>query len=101
MTLLTNSRIRCRVGNEMKSKDEFSQSQLKRLADLVARGQRIQPDKGIIACMAHSGAPRDELKCRGPCGKYKHISEFSKNQRKTGDRRVRHLALSLPILEAQ
>lgn len=76
----------------MKPKDEFSQSQLRRLADMVARGQRIDSTKGVITCIAHSGAPQDELKCRGPCGKYKHISEFSKNMRKSsGGRRVRYL----------
>ncbi|KAK4190240.1 Stc1 domain-containing protein [Podospora australis] len=80
--------IKCDVGEEWKTRDQYSQTSLKKYDDAVRRG-KAHPDKSGIKCIDHTGSITkrknvEELACQGPCGEIKSLDQFSKSSRKNG-----------------
>lgn len=74
-------RYRCSVGGEWKPGSNFSRKNLNALEAKVQRGQRVTPATTGMVCRDHSGEPKLELRCEGPCNKVKTLSDFSKSSR--------------------
>jgi hypothetical protein len=75
-------RIRCEDG-EWKTRAHFSSTQLTRY-DLEARKGRATPAKTGIRCIEHATKQHLELKCKGPCGRWRELRLFSRNTRRNG-----------------
>ncbi|KAL2129865.1 hypothetical protein VTI74DRAFT_7196 [Chaetomium olivicolor] len=76
------TRLRCEHG-EWKTRDQFSNSQLAKY-DEQARKGRATPTVTGIRCNEHSSKQALELKCKGPCGRWRELGFFSRNSRRNG-----------------
>jgi hypothetical protein len=75
-------RLRCENG-EWKTRDEFSNNQLLKYDQQVRNG-RATPAKSDIRCLEHSNKQALELKCNGPCNRWRALRLFSKSTRRNG-----------------
>ncbi|SPO03415.1 uncharacterized protein DNG_06098 [Cephalotrichum gorgonifer] len=82
--ILHESQYRCAVGGEWKPPSNFSNKNLNALRSKVGRGQRVTPANTGMVCRDHSGEPRLERRCGGPCNQVKMLAEFSKSSLTTG-----------------
>ncbi|KAH6622809.1 Stc1 domain-containing protein [Chaetomium tenue] len=69
-------RLRCQQG-EWKTRDQFSNRQLAKY-DKETRYGKATPSKSGIRCTEHSGAPTNEVLCKGPCRRKRDRQCFSK-----------------------
>lgn len=49
------------------------------LESKIARGQKVTSATTGMICREHTGEPRLERRCEGPCNQVKTLSEFSKS----------------------
>ncbi len=78
-----SARIRCSTGSEWKSRNEFSNNQLRKFETAFSCGRASAGDSGI-SCRQHTVIPASELQCKGPCGRFLSIDSFTKNARHNG-----------------
>ena len=76
-------RLHCERGGEWKTRDQFSMSQLARYNQNARQGT-ANPENSGISCQEHTGRPTNEIKCKGPCGRWRDVRFYSKNTRKKG-----------------
>ncbi|KAK0634986.1 Stc1 domain-containing protein [Bombardia bombarda] len=74
------TKIQCCVGNEWKTRDQFSKNKLQDYDRRFGRG--ATPANSGIACRAHTGGVSLELQCEGPCDRILSIDSFSKSSRR-------------------
>ncbi|KAK4032095.1 hypothetical protein C8A01DRAFT_20793 [Parachaetomium inaequale] len=79
---MTAGRLRCEHG-EWKTRDHFSQSQLRKY-DQQARSGNATASQTGIRCTEHTGRQPLELKCNGPCNRWRDLRMFSKSTRRKG-----------------
>jgi hypothetical protein len=77
---MTNGRLRCEHG-EWKTREHFSQSQLRKYDQQARNGSATASQTGI-RCTEHTGGQPHELKCRGPCNRWRNLRLFSKSTRR-------------------
>ncbi|KAK0747646.1 Stc1 domain-containing protein, partial [Apiosordaria backusii] len=78
------TKIRCSQGGEWKTKDQYSQSALRKFQKKVGMGIAT-PAESSIACVEHSrGTKAPEMQCQGPCDKWRELHFFSKSTRRNG-----------------
>ncbi|KAK3683650.1 hypothetical protein B0T22DRAFT_255788 [Podospora appendiculata] len=78
------AQIRCDIGREWKTRDQFSNGKLKEY-DTCVRLKEATPEKSGISCKEHApGAPAQTYQCDGPCNERRDIKFFSKNTRRKG-----------------
>ncbi|KAK3321019.1 Stc1 domain-containing protein [Cercophora scortea] len=78
------AQIRCEIGREWKTRDQFSNGKLKNY-DTGVRLKEATPEKSGISCKEHApGAPAQTIQCEGPCNERRDIKYFSKNTRRKG-----------------
>ncbi|KAL2019073.1 hypothetical protein VTK56DRAFT_10104 [Thermocarpiscus australiensis] len=76
------TRLRCENG-EWKTRDQFSKKQLQKY-DAQARNGGAVASRTGIRCIEHSAKQSLELKCKGPCNRWRELRFFSKNTRHNG-----------------
>ncbi|KAJ2905256.1 hypothetical protein MKZ38_005958 [Zalerion maritima] len=69
---MSGAKVKCSIGGEFiaLTPENFSHS-------MIRKGRRNQK----LACRKHAPKVRTELKCHGPCGKWKGLKKFSLNSR--------------------
>ncbi|KAL2107681.1 hypothetical protein VUR80DRAFT_4880 [Thermomyces stellatus] len=82
--VLHASQYRCAVGGEWKPRSSFSQKNHNNLENKVKIGMKVNPANTGMKCRDHSGEPKLERRCEGPCNKVKPLSAFSKNNLANG-----------------
>jgi hypothetical protein len=76
------TQLRCESG-EWKARDQFSRNQLEKF-DTQARRGNATPSRTGIRCVAHSQKQALEMRCKGPCNRWRELRFFSKNTRRNG-----------------
>jgi hypothetical protein len=77
-------KFRCNVCEKVKSPNLYSQRELDKYRILYLRGKRPTFENAKLRCRTCTGDVRAEMPCKGYCGLYKPIDEFSKSARLTG-----------------
>lgn len=75
-------RLRCESG-EFKTRNQFSKRQLDKYDQNRRKGIATASKTGI-RCLEHSNTQNNELKCLGPCRRYRELRFFSRNTRRNG-----------------
>jgi hypothetical protein len=83
--------LRCENG-EWKTRDQFSNNQLLKYDQQVRKGRATAAKSGI-RCLEHSSKQALELKCNGPCNRWRGLQFFSKSTRRNG----KNVSLQLEI----
>ncbi len=76
------NRLRCENG-EWRTRSDFSNNQLARY-DQALRNHKATPAKTGIRCTEHINKQAVELKCQGPCGRWREMRFFSRSTRRNG-----------------
>lgn len=74
----SHTSIYCSFCQQQQPRDDFTEAQIKKYSG--PRG--VIPKDSKIKCRRHGGT---ELKCDGPCGKFRPRDSFTKNRRQTGN----------------
>ncbi|CAI4217304.1 unnamed protein product [Parascedosporium putredinis] len=76
--------FRCAIGNELKPRRCFSNTQWQLFERKVRRGTGNRIHNVRMTCRSHSTEPRLERLCEGPCHRILPLTKFSKNTRVMG-----------------
>ncbi|KAL2255473.1 hypothetical protein VTK26DRAFT_3284 [Humicola hyalothermophila] len=77
------TQLRCETCGVFKGRDQFSMSQLAKYNNKARQGTATPGHTGI-SCKTHNAGPSQEIKCEGPCGRWRELRYFSKSTRKKG-----------------
>ncbi|CAP70723.1 uncharacterized protein PODANS_3_7860 [Podospora anserina S mat+] len=79
---MVGNKIRCENGGEWKAREKFSHSALRKYQKKLGNGIAT-PAQSTISCLEHSsGNKAPEMKCEGPCDRWRELDFFSKSTRR-------------------